>query len=44
MCVGAWSLLGLIKDSDIRAALGEEVTAGVEDDLAGEWGVIEGPK
>jgi len=40
MCVGAWSLLGLIKDSDIRAALGEEVTGGAEDDPAGEWDVI----
>ena len=44
MCVSAWSLLGLIKDSDIRAVLGEEVTKGVEDDLAGEWSVIDGPK
>jgi len=44
MCVGTWSLLSLIKDSDIRALLGEEVTGGVEDDLAGEWSVIDGPK
>ena len=43
MCVGAWSLLGLIKDSDIKAALGVELTGGVEDDLASEWNVIDGP-
>ena len=43
MCVGAWSLLGLIKDSDIRAALGEEVSGRAEDDLAGEWDIIDGP-
>ena len=30
-CVGAWSLLGVIKDADIRAALREEVTGGAED-------------
>ena len=44
MCVGAWSLLGLIKDADIRAALGEEVTGGTEDDLVGEWDLIDGLK
>jgi hypothetical protein len=43
MCVGAWSLLGLIKDSDIKAALGAEVTGG-EDDLASEWDAIDGRK
>ena len=43
MCVGAWSLLGLIKDADIKAALGEEVT-GVEGDLPTEWDAIHGPK
>ncbi len=43
MCDGAWSLLGLIKDSDIKAALGAEVTGG-EDDLASEWDAIDGRK
>jgi len=43
MCVGAWSLLGLIKDSDIKAALGAEFT-GAGDDLAAEWDGIDGPK
>ena len=43
MCVGAWSLLGLIKDADIKAALREEVT-GVEGDLPTEWDAIHGPK
>jgi len=43
MCVGAWSLLGLIKDSDIRAVLGAEFS-GEEDDLAAEWDAIDGPK
>ena|SRR5882757_6565581 len=43
MCVGAWSLLGLIKNSDIKAALGGEVT-GAGDDLAAEWDAIDGLK
>jgi hypothetical protein len=43
MCIGAWSLLGLIKDSDIRAVLRAEF-AGTEEDLAAEWDAIEGPK
>ena len=38
--ISAWSLLGLIKDSDIKAALGAEVTGG-EDDLASEWDAID---
>jgi hypothetical protein len=44
MCVGAWSLLGLIKDSDIKAALGAEVTGGGDGDLLGEWDAIDGLK
>ena len=39
MCLGAWSLLGLVKDSDIKAALGEEVV-GPEDDLPVGWDTI----
>jgi len=44
MCVGAWSVLGLIKDSDIKAALEDEVTGAAEHDLAGEWEAIDGLK
>jgi hypothetical protein len=39
LCVGTWSTLGMIKDSDIKAALGEEVT-GEEDDLPANWAAI----
>jgi len=41
--LGYWSLLGLIKDKDIKAALGEEVT-GAENDLPSEWDAIPRPK
>jgi hypothetical protein len=36
MCVGAWSTLGLIKDADIKAALGAEVV-GAEENLPADW-------
>ncbi|PPR03283.1 hypothetical protein CVT26_008117 [Gymnopilus dilepis] len=38
MCISAWSLLGLVKDSDIKAALREEV-AGGEEELS-DWDVV----
>jgi hypothetical protein len=39
MCLGVWSLLGYVKDSDIKAvAILPEVPAGTkEDDLAVGW-------
>ena len=36
MCVGAWSMLGLIKDADIKAALGAEVVR-AEENLPADW-------
>ncbi len=40
MCVGSWSLLGLINDSDIKAALGMDVVNGEEDELPVGWDSI----
>lgn len=39
MCTGAWSILGFVKDSDIKAALGEEVD-GEEPELPVGWDAI----
>jgi len=39
MCVGSWSLLGLINDSDIKEALGLDVI-GKEDELPVGWDSI----
>lgn len=41
MCVGSWSLLGLVKDKDILAVLGDEVV-GEEDELSENWDAIRG--
>jgi len=40
MCVGAWSLLGLINESDIKAALGIDVVIGKEEELPVGWDAI----
>ena len=40
MCVGAWSLLGLIDESDIKAALGINVVIGKEKELLVGWDAI----
>lgn len=39
LCVGTWSTLNMINDSDIKAALGAEVT-GEEEDLPADWDSI----
>jgi hypothetical protein len=41
MCIGAWSLLGLVKDADIKAALGDEIN-GPEDERTVGWDNITG--
>jgi len=40
MCIGSWSLLGLIDDSDIKEALGLDVVNGKEDELLVAWDSI----
>jgi hypothetical protein len=39
MCIGAWSGLGLVKDKDIKAVLGDEVI-GEEPELPVGWDAI----
>jgi hypothetical protein len=39
MCVGAWSAVGLVKNSDIKAALGDEID-GKESELSLIWDAI----
>jgi hypothetical protein len=39
MCIGAWSRLGLVKDGNILAALGDEVN-GEEPELLAGWDAI----
>jgi hypothetical protein len=41
LCLGVWSCLRLVKDSDIKAALGDEVV-GEEDELPTDWDTIQG--
>ncbi|PPQ81810.1 hypothetical protein CVT25_013646 [Psilocybe cyanescens] len=38
MCVGSWSVLGLIKDSNLKAVLRVDITE--EQDLAEDWDAI----
>jgi len=40
LCVGTWSLLGLVKDSDIKMSVGKDDIVGEEDDLPKNWDVI----
>jgi hypothetical protein len=37
MCVGAWSLLGYVKDRDIKAVVSLPEVAGDEEVLDEEW-------
>jgi hypothetical protein len=39
MCVGAWSAVGLVKNSDIKAVLGDEID-GMEFELSLIWDAI----
>jgi hypothetical protein len=41
LCLGAWCQLGLVKGSDVKAALGDELV-GEEEDLPTNWDVIQG--
>src|ERR1700677_3165502 len=41
LCLGAWCQLGLVKGTDIKVALGEEV-AGEEVELPSDWETIQG--
>ncbi len=41
LCLGVWSLVGLVKDSDIKAALEDKVD-GKEDQLPIDWDIIHG--
>jgi hypothetical protein len=40
MCVGAWSLLGYVKDGDVRAATKLPEVDGEEEELQKDWDVI----
>jgi hypothetical protein len=40
LCVGIWSPLGLVKDSDIRMFVGKDDIVGEEDDLPENWDAI----
>jgi len=40
LCVGLWSSQGLVKDSDIKAALGPDEVNGEEAELALNWDTI----
>ena len=40
LCVGLWSSQGLIKDGDIKAALGADEVIGAEDELPADWDAI----
>ena len=40
LCVGIWSLHGLIKDSDIKMSVGKDDVVGEEEDLPENWDAI----
>ena len=40
LCVGIWSPLGLVKDSDIRMSVGKDDVVGKKDDLPENWVAI----
>jgi hypothetical protein len=40
LCVGVWSSLGLVKDSDIKMSVGKDDVIGKEEDLPENWDVI----
>jgi len=43
LCVGIWSLLGFVKDNDVRAAAVLPVVDGQEEELAEDWDSIDAP-
>jgi hypothetical protein len=40
LCVGIWSLLGLVKDSDIRMSVSKDDIVDEKDDLFENWDMI----
>jgi hypothetical protein len=40
LCVGIWSSLGLVKDSDIKMSVGKDNIVGEEEDLPENWDAI----
>jgi hypothetical protein len=40
LCVGVWSSLGLVKDSDIKMSVGKDDVVGKEEDLSENWDAI----
>ena len=40
LCVGIWSSLGLVKDSDIKMSVGKDDVVGKEEDLPENWDAI----
>ena len=40
LCVGVWSSLGLVKDSDIKMSVGKDDVVGEEEDLPENWDAI----
>ena len=40
MCLGSWSLLGLIEDSNTKAAIGLGDVIGKEEELLEDWDAI----
>jgi hypothetical protein len=41
MCVGAWSLMGYVKDKDVKAATAVPDVEGVEEELDEDWDNID---
>jgi hypothetical protein len=41
MCVGAWSLMGYVKDTDVKAVAVLPEVDGDEDELEENWDMIE---
>jgi len=43
LCVGVWSLLGYVKDNDVKAAAVLPAVDGKEEELAKDWDSIDAP-
>jgi len=44
LCVGVWSLLGYVKDNDVKAAAVLPAVDGEEEELAEDWDSIDAPE
>jgi hypothetical protein len=40
LCLGIWSVLGLVRNSDVKSCLGPDEVGEEEDDLAEDWDSI----